>query len=88
MAVTRSTAAERSQTRTQRPPAGAGKDRGAELLWLFMASVVVLAGIVLTFLAKAPSISTSAQALNLNTVERREQLLPAFCPDSFNFLQA
>ena len=51
MAVTRSTAGERVQRGPDRAPPGIGSTRGPELLWLAIASAIVLSGIGLTYLA-------------------------------------
>lgn len=70
MAVTRSTVAERRRTQ---PSAAAA--RPFELIGLLLCSVMIAAGLVLVWQAKNPQLP--AGVLNLNSVERREQLLPA-----------
>lgn len=74
MAVTRSTAAERAHIRPRATFSKPGSLRGAEILWLLPASVLIAAGLFLVYRAKS---STPGEgALNLRTVDRREQLLP------------
>lgn len=74
MAVTRSSAAERQQTR---PPARSGlAPRNLELAALLCASVVLGFGIFLVSSAKRQSIGQAKQTLDLNQVDRAEQLLP------------
>jgi cell division protein FtsW (lipid II flippase) len=79
MAVTRSTASERIARRadTQTRPAA---PRGLELLALLMATVVVGLGLWLVYRAKSEAIAATPpkqQPLNLTTLDRQEQLLPA-----------
>src|ERR1039458_4105411 len=78
MAVTRSAAAGRPQTRR------AGKGwRGRELLGLLLAGSLVALGLHLVYQAKAPGLAEAAQGLaakrllNLNELSAREDLLPA-----------
>ena len=78
MAVTRSTAAGRPQTRR------AGKRwRARELLGLLLAGALVALGLHLVYQAKAPGLAEAAQGLaakrllNLNDLSAREDLLPA-----------
>jgi cell division protein FtsW (lipid II flippase)/cell division protein FtsI/penicillin-binding protein 2 len=78
MAVTRSTAAGRPQTRR------AGKRwRSRELLGLLLAGGLVALGLHLVYQAKAPGLAEAAQGLaakrllNLNELSAREDLLPA-----------
>src|ERR1019366_9503865 len=78
MAVTRSTAAGRPQTRR------AGQRwRARELLGLLLAGALVALGLHLVYQAKAPGLAEAAQGLaakrllNLNDLSAREDLLPA-----------
>src|ERR1022692_4073809 len=78
MAVTRSTAAGRPQTRR------AGKRwRSRELVGLLLAGALVALGLHLVYQAKAPGLAEAAQGLaakrllNLNELSAREDLLPA-----------
>jgi cell division protein FtsI/penicillin-binding protein 2/cell division protein FtsW (lipid II flippase) len=78
MAVTRSTAAGRPQTRR------AGKGwRSRELAGLLLAGALVAVGLHLVYQAKAPGLAEAAQGLaakrllNLNELSAREDLLPA-----------
>src|ERR1039457_3680637 len=78
MAVTRSTAAGRPQTRR------AGKGwRSRELVGLLLAGALVAVGLHLVYQAKAPGLAEAAQGLaarrllNLNELSAREDLLPA-----------
>src|SRR5271157_2856590 len=78
MAVTRSTAAERPQTRRARQGW-----RSRELVGLLLAGSVVAPGLHLVYQAKAPALAEAAQGLagkrllNLNELSTREDLLPA-----------
>ena len=78
MRITRSTAVERAAATASAPPAGW---RHRELLALAVVSVVCLAGLALVYAAKTGAASAGASAargaVNLNTVDRPEQLLPA-----------
>ena len=78
MAVTRSTAAGRPQTRH------AGKGwRSRELVGLLLAGGLVAVGLHLVYQAKEPGLAEAAQGLaarrllNLNELSAREDLLPA-----------
>lgn len=73
MAVTRSSASERKPQASLTPRKLVRRD--FEILWLLGSSVVVLAALVLVFLAKAPV--DDPKLINLARVERSEQLLPA-----------
>ena len=75
MAVTRSTAAERRSTTRPSTPLS---PRTGELIGLVLTSIVVFAGLTLTYNAK---LSRSAQpAVNLNTITAPEPLLPILQP--------
>lgn len=78
MAVTRSTAAERAQTRTLRPPERQGFGRTQEFLGMVLAAVVVLTALGLVFAAKRAYVAQPASQgrLNLHDLTRPEQLLP------------
>ncbi len=71
MAVTRSTAAER---RTQAPTRAVA--RTSELLALIAASLILAFGLYLVHAAKTANLA-DAKTINLNALERREQLIPA-----------
>lgn len=76
MAITRSSVADRSRT-TAPPPRARVDARTPELLWLLIASAVVCAGLVLVYMGKTATEPRPDRApLNLQTVDRREQLLP------------
>src|SRR5262245_21459885 len=75
MPVTRSTAAERSAR--SRVPFRRTAARPLEFLWLFAAAIVTTAGLYLVFQAKpAAQAALDPKFLNLNRIDRREQLLP------------
>jgi cell division protein FtsW (lipid II flippase)/cell division protein FtsI/penicillin-binding protein 2 len=79
MRITHSTAAERAAARTT--PASAGRP-WLELLALLLASLVSLTGTWLAYRAKAaefssPPLAVAVAPLDLATVDRAEQLLPA-----------
>lgn len=82
MAVTRSTAAER---RTQPPPFTSRRDpRTLELIALLLGSLAVAAALALVYQAKSATFpGPDAPLLNLNALDRREQLLPVlgFAPN-------
>src|SRR4051794_11256949 len=74
MAVTRSTAADRRTA-----PYAPIRERGArilELIGLFLCSVAVMAGLALVWKAKTAEFPQTGSLLNLNTLDRPEQLLP------------
>lgn len=81
MAVTRSTAAER---RTQPPPFSLDRNpRTLELMVLLLSSAVIAVSLWLVWQAKTASFAAlDPKLVNLNTLERPEQLLPllAFAP--------
>src|SRR5437867_4450466 len=80
MAVTRSTAAERVQTRYR--PLGTRTWPIGESLWLMAVSIVIAVGLYLVFEAKSRPFGkieeglASGQLLNLNDLSSREELLP------------
>jgi cell division protein FtsI/penicillin-binding protein 2/cell division protein FtsW (lipid II flippase) len=77
MAVTRSTAEQRSADRGREPSAPRAAVRGFELIWLVAASLVFGAGLWLEFQAKTHVLpGADARLVNLNEIDRREQLLP------------
>jgi cell division protein FtsW (lipid II flippase) len=81
MAVTRSTAAERTRTEGFAPAGVSGTShRGPELAWLLLVSAVLAIGLGLVYAAKtrAPSASPAQPPFNLRSVDRQEQLLPYF----------
>ena len=74
MAVTRSRAVERAELRSlpyQRPAW-----RISELLWTAGAAVLVMIGLWFAFAAKGPDLA-APNLVNLNTLNAREDLLPA-----------
>jgi len=74
MAVTRSTSIERAQN--PRQPIEA-RGRALERVLLLLASVLILAAVSLTAIAKMARIGGSdSERVNLSTLDRREQLLP------------
>ncbi len=81
MAVTKSRAADRAETR--RVPGKSGGWRVAEMGWMLAAALLVGAGLYLVYQAKAPLVTQAAQGLasktllNLNDLGAREDLLPA-----------
>jgi hypothetical protein len=70
LALTKSSAAER-----RRSTPSASVARGFELAGLLLSSLVVIAGLVLVWQAKIGAVQPGT--INLNALERREQLLPA-----------
>ena len=75
MAVTRSTSIERAQN--PRQPIEARGSRALERVLLLLASVLILAAVSLTAIAKMARIGGSdSERVNLSTLDRREQLLP------------
>jgi cell division protein FtsW (lipid II flippase) len=82
MAVTRSSASERQ---TRRPARTAPEPRVFELIALLLASIVASAALMLVYRAKTePLAGLDPKLLNLNALERREQLLPLldFAPNA------
>ncbi|MBC7926523.1 MAG: FtsW/RodA/SpoVE family cell cycle protein [Bryobacteraceae bacterium] len=77
MAITRSSAAER-RTQTATTTSQHRAPRNTELLSLLLGSVLIMAGLALVWSAKtAPFSQLAPDLINLNSLERREQLLPA-----------
>ena len=74
MAVTRSTAADRSQLRYGGEPRFRSFSRAPEFVYLLAAALLVAAGLFLTYRARTAAPAPIA-ALNLNEVDRSEKLL-------------
>ncbi len=83
MKVSRSELTARSQERTRTEAKARAAARGVELLALLLASLAVLAGLFLVFVAKANEAAGEGNAtINLNQLAGPEQLIPflAFLP--------
>src|SRR5688500_1336612 len=76
MPVTRSTASDRAEVRTVRPFGAQRFSRAPEFVSMVAASILIAAGLWLTYRAKTAS-PPPVPVLNLNEVDRREKLLPA-----------
>ena len=78
MAVTRSTAADRTRTEPVVPVAVPAYVRGPEFLWLTASALLIVIGLTLVYLAKTQQAAPvgSRPPLDLRHVDRMEQLLP------------
>src|SRR5690349_687072 len=76
MAVTRSSAQERRAAAPASPVFRARVTRTAELAGLLLSSLLVIAGLYLVVQAKTAQRGDISKTINLNALERREQLLP------------
>src|SRR3954451_20398914 len=76
MAVTRSSAQERRATAPAATLARARVSRTTELAGLLLSSLLIIAGVYLVLQAKTAQRGDISKTINLNAMERREQLLP------------
>ncbi len=76
MAVTRSSAQERRATAPAAPLARARVFRTTEVAGLLLSSLLIIAGVYLVLQAKTAQRGDISKTINLNALERREQLLP------------
>ena len=74
MAVTRSSAADRMQSRPR--ATGTFVPRNLEFAGLVFASLTLVCGIALVYSAKRHAIAQAGQPLNLRSVDRAEQIIP------------
>ena len=78
MAVTRSTAAERTRTEPASRAGGVIYTRGPEFLWLSAAACIVAIGLALVYLGKTGTAAApgARPPLDLRRIDRVEMLLP------------
>lgn len=76
MAVTKSRAAERQAA----VPRGVITWRKHELIWMLAATALLACGLYLVYQSRRPALAATPTPLNLNTLNAREDLLPALTP--------